>query len=174
MLSAENLVGMSEAMKIATIDNTFRDIYKSPLNVLVIDKIETLINYVPIGPRFSNEILQMLIVNLNKKPPGGRRLLIIGTTSQYSVLKHMTLAENFTKTIEVKKITEISEVKAVFDEMNFMLPGEREQVLEQLSRYGDGKLDIGIKTLIQVMNNCKYLKANVNLAVENILEAQLQ
>lgn len=174
MLSAENLVGMSEAMKIATIDNTFRDIYKSPLNVLVIDKIETLINYVPIGPRFSNEILQMLIVNLNKKPPGGRRLLIIGTTSQYSVLKHMTLAENFTKTIEVKKITEISEVKAVFDEMNFMLPGEREQVLEQLSRYGDGKLDIGIKTLIQVMNNCKYLKADVNLAVENILEAQLQ
>lgn len=101
-------------------------------------------------------------------------MLIIGTTSQYSVLKHMTLAENFTKTIEVKKITEISEVKAVFDEMNFMLPGEREQVLEQLSRYGDGKLDIGIKTLIQVMNNCKYLKADVNLAVENILEAQLQ
>lgn len=174
MLSAENLVGMSEAMKIATIDNTFRDVYKSPLNVLVIDKIETLINYVPIGPRFSNDILQMLIVNLNKKPPGGRRLLIIGTTSQYSVLKHMSLVENFTKTIEMKKITEISEVRAVFDEMNFMEPQQREQVLDQLSRYGDGRVEIGIKKLIQVMNNCKYLNADVDLAVENILEAQVQ
>ena len=55
MLSG-SLVGMSEGAKIATIDNIFRDVYKSPLNVLVIDKIETLINYVPIGPRSLNEI----------------------------------------------------------------------------------------------------------------------
>lgn len=173
MLSAENLVGMSEGMKIATIDNIFRDVYKSPLNVLVIDKIETLINYVPIGPRFSNEILQMLIVNLNKKPPGGRRLLIIGTTSQHSVLKHMGLVENFTKTIEMKKIKEVSEVKVVFDKLDFMSPKEREAVLNQLASYGDGQLDIGVKKLIQVMMNCKYLKADVDTAVENILEGQL-
>lgn len=173
MLSAENLVGMSEGMKIATIDNIFRDVYKSPLNVLVIDKIETLINYVPIGPRFSNEILQMLIVNLNKKPPGGRRLLIIGTTSQHSVLKHMGLVENFTKTIEMKKIQDVTEARKVFDEMDFMAPKERDAIVSQLAQYGDGKIDIGVKRLIQVMMNCKYLKADVNTAVENILEAQL-
>lgn len=173
MLSAESLVGMSEGMKINTIDNIFRDVYKSPLNVLVIDKIETLINYVPIGPRFSNDILQMLIVNLNKRPPGGRRLLIIGTTSQYSVMKHMSLVENFTKTIELKKIKHLDEVAVVFDELDFMSAKERQVVLQQLSSYGDGSLDISIKKLIQVLMNCKYLKADVDLAVENILEAQV-
>lgn len=173
MLSAESLVGMSEAMKVNTIDNIFRDVYKSPLNVLVIDKIETLINYVPIGPRFSNDILQMLIVNLNKKPPGGRRLLIIGTTSQYSVMKHMSLVENFTKTIELKKIKLLDEVSAVFEELEFMSSHERRAILQQLSSYGDGSIDISIKKLIQVMMNCKYLNADVDLAVENILEAQV-
>jgi len=173
MLSAESLVGMSEGMKINAIDNIFRDVYKSPLNVLVIDKIETLINYVPIGPRFSNDILQMLIVNLNKKPPGGRRLLIIGTTSQYSVLKHMSLVENFTKTIELKKIKNLDEVKVVFEELEFMLGKERQAVLQQLATFSDGAVDISIKKLIQVMMNCKYLKADVDLAVENIMEAQV-
>ncbi|SGZ50668.1 CIC11C00000000640 [Sungouiella intermedia] len=173
MLSAESLVGMSEGMKINAIDNIFRDVYKSPLNVLVIDKIETLINYVPIGPRFSNDILQMLIVNLNKKPPGGRRLLIIGTTSQYSVLKHMSLVENFTKTIELKKIKNLDEVKVVFEELEFMLAKERQAVLQQLATFSDGAVDISIKKLIQVMMNCKYLKADVDLAVENIMEAQV-
>lgn len=173
MLSAESLVGMSEGMKMTTIDNVFRDVYKSPLNVLVIDKIETLINYVPIGPRFSNEILQMLIVNLNKKPPNGRRLLIVGTTSQYSVLKHMSLVENFTKTIELKKINHMDEVNAVFENLNFMQPAERSAILDQLSTYGDGTVDLSVKKLIQVMMNCKYLRADVDLVVENILEAQI-
>ncbi|KAM9889216.1 hypothetical protein OXX69_012897, partial [Metschnikowia pulcherrima] len=167
MLSAESLVGMSEAMKMTTIDNVFRDVYKSPLNVLVIDKIETLINYVPIGPRFSNEILQMLIVNLNKRPPNGRRLLIIGTTSQYSVLKHMSLVENFTKTIELKKVQHLDEVSAILDQLQFMDKASRSAVLQQLSSYGDGSIDLSIKKLIQVLMNCKYLKADVNVVVEN-------
>lgn len=173
MLSAESLVGMSEAMKIATIDNIFRDIYRSPLNVLVIDKIETLINYVPIGPRFSNEILQMLIVNLNKKAPNGRRLLIIGTTSQYSVLKHMNLVENFTKTIEIKKLTKIEETSIIMKHLNFMNEQERSIITNQLSSIGDGQINIGVKKLIQVLMNCQYLKTDVNGVVENILEAQL-
>lgn len=173
MLSAESLVGMSEVGKIAAIDNVFRDVYKSPLNILVIDKIETLINYVPIGPRFSNEILQMLIVNLNKKPPGGRRLLIIGTTSQYSVLKHMSLVENFTKTIELKKIKQLDDVLVVFEKLNFMTPEDQISILQQLAGYGDGTVDISVKKLIQVIMNCKYLKADVDVAVENIIEAQI-
>lgn len=173
MLSAESLVGMSEQGKISSIDNIFRDIYRSPLNVLVIDKIETLINYVPIGPRFSNDILQMLIVNLNKKPPNGRRLLIVGTTSQYSILKHMNLVENFTKTVELKKITDIKELHTVMEKLQFMDAGLRQHISEQLARIGDGKINLGIKRLIQVLMNSKYLKTDVDGVVENILEAQV-
>lgn len=173
MLSAESLIGMSEGAKIAAIDNVFRDVYRSPLNVLVIDKIESLINYVPIGPRFSNDILQLLMVTLNKRPPNGRRLLIIGTTSQYSILKHMNFVENFTNTVEIKKISSVDELAVVMESLKFMDASSRDHIRAQLAQIGDGQLSIGIKKLIQVLMNAKYLNTDVNGVVENILEAQV-
>eukprot|EP00961_Rhodomonas_salina_P086667 1165463-Rhodomonas_salina.1 len=50
------------------------------------------VSYVRIGPRFSNEILQILLVLINKRPPKGHRLLVIGTTSSRSVLEELELA----------------------------------------------------------------------------------
>lgn len=171
MLSAESLVGMSEPQKMIAIDNVMRDIYKSPLNVLVIDKIESLINYVPIGPRFSNEILQMLIVYLRKNPPNGRRLLIIGTTSQYSALDHMNLVENFTAVISLRKIKSLEEILKVFEDLNFMNVQERHEVLRQLQENSTVPLEISVKKLIQVVMNCKSANASVDSVAEKIIEA---
>jgi vesicle-fusing ATPase len=169
MLSAESLVGMSEGSKILYIDNVFRDVYKSPLNILVIDKIETLINYVPIGPRFSNELLQLFMVYLTKKPPKGRRLLIIGTTSQYSTLKHMNLIDCFTNTVAVPAIKHVDEIGRVLAKIGYM-NGEEEKlaILGQLSEFD---INIGIKRLLQVLMNSKYLKSDVNGVVENIIDS---
>ena len=50
------------------INKIFNDAYKSPLSVIVIDAIERLLDWVSIGPRFSNSVLQTLLVLL-KKPP---------------------------------------------------------------------------------------------------------
>jgi vesicle-fusing ATPase len=47
----------------------FRDAYKSPLSIVIIDEIERLLEYVSIGPRFSNTVLQALLVLLKKAPP---------------------------------------------------------------------------------------------------------
>ena len=46
--------------------------------MIVLDDLERLLEYVPIGPRFSNTILQVLLVLLKKQPPQGRRLLVFG------------------------------------------------------------------------------------------------
>lgn len=191
MLSAESLVGMSEPAKIQAIDQIFRDVYRSPLNILVIDKIETIINYNPIGPRFSNDIFQQLKVNLTRKPPGGRRLLIIGTTSQYTALKHMDGLDGFTKTIPVNHITKLDELKKVMEKVGFMSEHERAQILQQLSDVFSAshnqfdmedsnantntfsQLSIGIKKLLQVLMNSQYLKADVDGVVQNILEAHI-
>lgn len=176
VLSAESLVGMLEPMKIATIDATFRDVYKSPLNILVIDKIETLINYVPIGPRFSNDILQTLMVSLTKQPPNGRRLLILGTTSQYSVLKHMNLVDCFTNTIAVNQVTQTAELVRVMEAIKFMSDADRRQIalqLEDAAAAGEPPLRLGVKKLLQVLMNARYLKADVPMVVENIIEAHM-
>ncbi|KAJ8319895.1 hypothetical protein KUTeg_001482 [Tegillarca granosa] len=39
----------------------FDDAYKSPLSCIIVDDIERLLDYVPIGPRFSNLVLQALL-----------------------------------------------------------------------------------------------------------------
>ena len=42
---------------------------QSPLSMVVLDDIERLLEFVPIGPRFSNALLQTLLVLLKKQPP---------------------------------------------------------------------------------------------------------
>lgn len=54
--------------KINKIVKTFDDAYKSPLSLIVLDDIERLIEFIHIGPRFSNNILQTILVLLKKRP----------------------------------------------------------------------------------------------------------
>lgn len=47
----------SEIGKVNAIAEIFEDAYKSSLSMIILDEIERLIDYVDIGPRFSNTIL---------------------------------------------------------------------------------------------------------------------
>jgi vesicle-fusing ATPase len=69
LISPEDMVGFSEMQKVQQLDKTFRDAYKSTLSVIVIDNVEMLVDWVPIGPRFSNSVLVALKVLLDKQPP---------------------------------------------------------------------------------------------------------
>lgn len=69
LVSPEDMVGFSEMQKVQQLDKTFRDAYKSPLSVIVIDNIEMLLDWVAIGPRFSNTVLVALKILLAKEPP---------------------------------------------------------------------------------------------------------
>ena len=46
----------------------FDDAYKSPYSVVLVDNVERLIDYAPIGPRYSNMVLQALLVLLKMTP----------------------------------------------------------------------------------------------------------
>ena len=54
---------------------------QSPLSMVVLDDIERLLEFVPIGPRFSNALLQTLLVLLKKQPPKVRTLCVITACS---------------------------------------------------------------------------------------------
>jgi vesicle-fusing ATPase len=75
MLSAEDMVGSTEMQRVQQLDKTFRDAAKSPFSVIIIDAVELLIDWVPIGPRFSNTVLAALKALLAKQPPKVRRVL---------------------------------------------------------------------------------------------------
>ncbi|AAS52851.1 AER169Cp [Eremothecium gossypii ATCC 10895] len=170
MISPVEIAGMSEAAKIAYIDNTFRDAYKSPLNILVVDSLETLVDWVPIGPRFSNSILQVLKVYLKRKPPSGRRLLIISTTSTYSVLQQMDILSCFDNEIAVPNISSIDEFNNVMIETNFLDDAGRVQVINQLANVSP-KLNIGIKRALTNIETARHDEDPANEIVELMAQA---
>lgn len=104
VISPESLVGYSEALKASAIARIFEDAYKSPLSIIILDDIERLLEYVKIGPRFSNIILQTLLVLVKRNPPADKKLLILGTTSAGDVLESMELTQVFNVTLHVPSL----------------------------------------------------------------------
>jgi len=111
LLSPDTLVGYSEAAKCARITKVFEDSYRSQLSVVVVDDIERILEYVPIGPRFSNAILQTLLVLFKRLPPKGRKLLVVGTTKDEEVLRQMEFMECFSTVLRVPVISTREEFK---------------------------------------------------------------
>ncbi|KAI8928472.1 P-loop containing nucleoside triphosphate hydrolase protein [Entophlyctis helioformis] len=113
LISPESMVGFSETAKVNQINKIFSDAYKSPLSCIVIDSIERLLEWVAIGPRFSNAVLQTLLVLLKKPPPKNHKLLILATTSQRSILEPMELVDAFNASIYVPSVVSIKSVDIV-------------------------------------------------------------
>jgi vesicle-fusing ATPase len=123
LIAADEMIGYADSSKCQTIHKAFMDSYKSPLSIIFIDDIERIIDYVPIGPRFSNTVLQTLLILLKKIPPDdGRRLMVIGTTSCPELLEDLGLVSAFgvTQTVplleEPKDVLEVLRVAAHMDE----------------------------------------------------------
>lgn len=123
LITAETMVGYSEAAKSAQIAKVFDDAYRSVLSIIILDDIERLLEYVAIGPRFSNGILQTLLVLLKKQPPKGRKLLVIGTTSNAAVMEDMEVTTTFNVVLHVPKLKEM-EITAVLKAINAFAPNE--------------------------------------------------
>lgn len=90
IICPENLVTYSDVGRINYITKTFEDAYSSPMSLIILDKIERLIEYVDQGKHFSNMVLQALLVLIEKKPKKPEnKILIIGTSSRHDVLKEL-------------------------------------------------------------------------------------
>jgi len=117
-------------------------------SIIIVDDIDLLVDYVKIGPRFSNIVLSALRSLLTKVPPKGRRRLIIGTTSDRQVLDDLNILDRvFQRQITVPNISS-------FDELQHLLaspegPGMPQQaaraVIEQLADItNSSRISIGV------------------------------
>ncbi|XP_061740140.1 vesicle-fusing ATPase isoform X3 [Nerophis ophidion] len=143
--SPDKMIGHSEISKCQAIKKVFDDAYKSQLSCVVVDDIERLLDYVPIGPRFSNLVLQALLVLLKKAPPKGRKLLIIGTTSRKDVLQEMEMLDAFSTTIHVPNISTGEQLVDALELLGSFTDKERASIAQQLK---GKRVWIGIKKLL--------------------------
>uniref|UniRef100_A0A452ZKJ0 Vesicle-fusing ATPase n=1 Tax=Aegilops tauschii subsp. strangulata TaxID=200361 RepID=A0A452ZKJ0_AEGTS len=131
IISAETMIGFSESSKCAQICKVFEDAYKSQFSIIILDDIERLLEFVAIGPRFSNLISQTLMVLLKRVPPKGKNLLVIGTTSETTFLDSIGMSGVFSVTYEVPKLTKEDAAK-VLRHLNVFDEGDVETAAEAL------------------------------------------
>ncbi|KAJ2775809.1 transport between ER and Golgi ATPase protein [Coemansia javaensis] len=157
LVSPEAMVGFTDSQKIAAITKVFHDAYKSPLSLVVVDDIERLLEWVPIGARFSNAVLQTLLVLIKKHPPPGRRLLVVATTSERDVLAQMDLATVFSSDIYVENIGSIEALKKVVQHARlFDSAREYDGLFSSLADYlGNRSFSIGVKKLLLLIETAR-------------------
>jgi len=148
------MVGFNESMKIEHMRKIFDDAYKSPLSVVVIDNIERILGWVPIGPRFDNSVLQALMVLLKKQPPKGRRLLVLATTAERSVMQQLDLFTSFDSDIAVPNVGTYEELLHIMSESRvFEDPKRAASDIRELTK--SDTVNVGIKKILLGIETAK-------------------
>ena len=150
-----DMVGMNEIQKIQHLSKVFTDAYKSPLNILVLDNIELLVDWVPVGPRFSSAVLAAIKGLMENKPPKGRPLLILATTSERTVLQQLQL--NFKAQIAVPNVNTQQELAHLMQESGEFQPNDIQRVISEIEQttqrreigVGVQQILLGIQTAMQ-------------------------
>ncbi|KAI1937297.1 transport between ER and Golgi ATPase protein [Ophidiomyces ophidiicola] len=156
LISPEDMVGFGEMAKVQHMSKVFNDAYKSPVSVVVVDNIERIIDWVPIGPRFSNSILQTLMVLLRKQPPKGRRLLILATTTERSILKQLDVYNSFNSDIPVPNVNTYEELAHIVKETQSFSSQEMEMALSGIrDMTQSNKINVGIKKVLLGVGTAK-------------------
>lgn len=119
IVSSEDLIGKPEFYKVNYIVRCFDDAYKSKQSLIILDDLERLIEYVEIGKRFSNNILQAILVLIKRLPSkANHSVCILATSSNLEFLKEFGIYNQFNIKIEVPEITfkhkEDNEISNVF------------------------------------------------------------
>lgn len=149
LLSPETMVGMNEMGKVSYISKVFMDAYKSALSVVVLDNLERLIDYVPIGPRFSNAVLQTIQVLLRRRPDNGRRLLILATTTSRSVLSQLDVLNSFDGELGIPNVGTHDELAHILQELKTFDQREVQSAIREIADVTQSrKLGVGIKKII--------------------------
>ena len=143
LISAADLIGYGEPAKIQYINKIFNDAYKSTLSVIVIDAIEEVIDWSPIGPRFNNILVGVLSTLLSKQPPEGRRLLILATTSEQTIMRQLNLTRKFQNMIPVPYLHTREELANALH-LRKAFGGDRQAQQEAVTRVFENNDNVGV------------------------------
>ncbi|XP_065212547.1 vesicle-fusing ATPase 1-like isoform X2 [Planococcus citri] len=150
----EDMVGFSESAKCLSIRKVFDDAYRSQLSCILVDNIERLLDYGPIGPRYSNLTLQALLVLLKKQPPKGKKLLVLCTSSRRQMLEDMEMLSAFTSVLHVPNLSDVEHVKEVLEQSDVF---NKEEVSYIRNKLRNRKIFVGIKKLLSLIDMARQV-----------------
>ncbi|PAA62724.1 hypothetical protein BOX15_Mlig002163g1, partial [Macrostomum lignano] len=151
LCTSKRMIGYSEVAKCQAIKQHFDDAHKAKQAVIILDGLEGLIDYSPVGPRYSNYVLQALRDLITAPLPKNRSLLLLGTTSCREALLELGLVQCFTAgKIHVSNLTnsdELLEALKKVDSAEFT-----KEELDRIKKETQNRhLNVGIKELLDVV-----------------------
>ena len=162
LISPKDVYNYGEAGKKDYIGRVFQDAYKSSLAIVVIDNFESIIEWNPIGPRFNNTVLGALVTLLKSKPPAGRRLLVIATSSRRTAMDQLDLLDSFNYKIAVPAVGGLPELLEVLRATNAFDGNENWQrkacgMVQEAS--GGDTVGVGIKKVLDSLGAARQRPA---------------
>ena len=159
-ITGESLVGMHEEGRANIVQKAFRDAYKSPSALVILDDIERIMEYVAIGPRFSNQVLQTLLVLVKAQPPPGHRLMVVGTSSIPDMLEAMQVTDSFDLCVPVPPLETAAQYSAVLSSGKLLTMSASD--VAAVSAHLAGK-SMGIKKLLSIVEMCRIDESGAEL-----------
>ncbi|PAA60017.1 hypothetical protein BOX15_Mlig016436g3, partial [Macrostomum lignano] len=150
LATSKNMVGFNEVAKCMAVKKFFDDAHKAKQAVVILDGLEGLIDYSPVGPRYSNYVLQALRDLITAPLPRNKCLLLLGTTSCRDALEELGLVQCFTAgKIHVSNLTQPEHLVTALNQLDAAKFTEKE--VRQIYKSVSGcRLNIGIKELLDV------------------------
>lgn len=113
--------------------------------------MERMLEYVSVGPRFSNQILQTLMVMVKNPPPViARKLLVVGITSVFMEMEEIGLTSVFHVALELEPLMKPNEIKRVIIESEVPIAkGELDDIVATFSQ------PVGVKILLEIIEMAK-------------------
>ncbi|KAK0626361.1 putative NsfA protein [Immersiella caudata] len=158
IITPASIVGFrDDVAKKDFLHKVFTDAYKSPLSLLILDDLERMIEWNPVGLRFSNTILQTLVTLMRTPPPKGHRLLVLATSSQRTILSQLDVVEAFDREIPVPAVQDLRELGTVLIEAGMFDPSDVNEALNTVNEYTSGSqtVGVGIKTILTTAEDAK-------------------
>ncbi|KAH9259939.1 hypothetical protein BASA81_001699 [Batrachochytrium salamandrivorans] len=132
VLSPDKFIGMSESTKCSAIADVFDEAYKSEKSLILLEDLERLVDYSKVGPRFSNQVLQTLLILIRKPPPKkGRKLFVIGTSSVRDTMDNLEISSVFNMVLNAPQVANSNEVLTV---LRAIAPTNPEAVLSRIAQ----------------------------------------
>jgi vesicle-fusing ATPase len=154
-ITAKQFIGRNEDAVCQEIRDIFENAYRSPESAVVIDDIESIIEFSPHGPRFANKILQSILVLLRCLPQKGHKLAVFVTTASRDAMKVIGVTSRyFSQEVQLMPLAKLAEVEIVAKEMSQATLdfGEEERARAERFFGGEQKNELPIKRALEAID----------------------
>ncbi|KAL8397042.1 hypothetical protein RB594_003947 [Gaeumannomyces avenae] len=173
IITPTSLLGYrDEVAKKDYVHKVFTDAYKSPLSLLILDNIERMIEWNPIGPRMSNTMVQAILTLCKAPPPKGHRLLILATTSRRGMLDQLDMMDAFDREIAVPAVRNLKELGEVLTESQLLESSDVNACLSGVQGItGTDTVGVGVKTVLTIAAGAQMARDPVDRFSEELSKA---